>query len=204
MLGRGGRGNAILLGRLDVELVHVKSVPIALGDVLEALAEDGAFHGWGAVEAPLTGGDAENDVLFDVAHGLEAVAELFEQVEEGGGVFVDDQVLAGAQAVAEAVAAGSGFALGSAGSGGFGGISAIGVEARVADIWHVDCYLRFEARRWGGGDGGVGVGRGLKTGEKEIWRGGYREEGGGAANRAKTFRAHPRWRQVFMRRPRRP
>ena len=80
------------------------------GDRLEALPVDAGLHGEGTVEAPLTGGDAHDQFLFALADGAEAVVEVFEEDEEFFGIFVEEEVFVGAQAVDESIAAGCGSA----------------------------------------------------------------------------------------------
>jgi hypothetical protein len=93
---------------------------VLCGDIVEAVAVDAGFHGEGAVEAPLIGGDAQDQFFFAGADGLEAVQVVVEEEEEEeeeeelGGILVQQDVFVGAQAVEEAVAAavaaGGGFA----------------------------------------------------------------------------------------------
>ena len=117
-----------------------------VGDLPKAVAEDAGFHGEGAAEAPLVVGDAQDQHFFAVAEGLEAVVEVFEEHEEIFGVLVEQDMFIGAQAVEEAIAAGCGFALGSARAGGFLGVLTVGVDlglgggarfVRILRIFHV-------------------------------------------------------------------
>ncbi len=108
----GGRGH--MLGVQLVVPFMVDQLPFELkvfgGDRLEALPVDAGLHGEGAVEAPLTGGDAHDQFLFAIADGAEAVVEVFEEDEEFFGIFVEEEVFVGAQAVDQAIAAGCGSA----------------------------------------------------------------------------------------------
>ena len=124
--GQGGLASGS--GVLFYHGMNLLDFRISLGNYLEAIAEDGSFHGEGAVEAPLSGGDAADEYVFTVADGVEAVAEVLEEGEEFAGVFVKDEVLVGAETMGEAVAAGCSFALVAAGARRFLGVAAIGVD----------------------------------------------------------------------------
>jgi hypothetical protein len=60
----------------------------------------------------LAGGDALDQFFFAGANGTEAVVEVLEEEEEFVEVLAGDDVLAGAETVGEAIAAGCGFAFG--------------------------------------------------------------------------------------------
>jgi hypothetical protein len=122
------------------------AVRIFAGDLLKAVAVDAGFHGEGAAEAPLVVRDRQDQHFFGVAHGLEAVVKVLEEDEELFGILVEQDVFVGAQAVDEAVAAGSGFAFGGARAGRFSGVLTVSVDlglggdarfVRVARIFHV-------------------------------------------------------------------
>src|ERR1019366_457619 len=80
------------------------------------------------VEAALVGGDAQDQVLFAGADGLEAVQVVVEEEKELFGILVEEDMFVGAQAVEEAIAAGCGFALGGAWAGRFLGVLTVGVD----------------------------------------------------------------------------
>jgi hypothetical protein len=65
----------------------------------------------------LIGGNAQDQVFFGGADGLEAVQVVVEEEEELFGIFIEQDVFVGAQAVEEAIAAGRGFAFSAAWSG---------------------------------------------------------------------------------------
>jgi hypothetical protein len=94
----------------------------------EAVAVDAGFDGEGAVEAPLSGGDAQDELLFALADGVEAVVEVFQEEEEVFGILAGQEVLVGAEAVFQAIAAGCGFAFGGAWASGFFGVLTVGVD----------------------------------------------------------------------------
>jgi hypothetical protein len=95
---------------------------------VEAVAVDAGFHRDGAVEAPLIGGDTQDEVFFGRADGLEAVQVVVDEEEEFGGILVEQDVFVGAQAMEEAIAAGCVLALGGARASGFLSIPAIGLD----------------------------------------------------------------------------
>ena len=113
------------------------------GDRLEALAVDGGFHGEGAVEAPLIGGDALDQFFFAEADGAEVVVEVLEEEEKLFGIFAGEDMFVARQAVFEAVAAGSALALGAARAGRFLRISTVSVDlgfrrfAGVGRVFHL-------------------------------------------------------------------
>jgi hypothetical protein len=72
---------------------------VLCGDLLEALAIDAGFHGEGAVEAPLIGGDAADDHFVAVADGLEAAVEVIEEEENCSESSSSRRLFVGAQAV---------------------------------------------------------------------------------------------------------
>ena len=84
------------------------------------------------VEAALVGGDAQDQVFFAGADGLEAVQVVVEEEKELFGILVEEDMFVGAQAVEEAIAAGCGFALGGAWAGGFLGILAVSIDLGLA------------------------------------------------------------------------
>ncbi|MGA2580674.1 MAG: hypothetical protein ABSH24_32175, partial [Bryobacteraceae bacterium] len=74
------------------------------------------------------GGDQAFDQgIFDFVEGLEAVAELVEELEKFLGIGIWGEELAGGHAMDQAVAAGDGFALRGAGPGAFLRVFTIGV-----------------------------------------------------------------------------
>ena len=79
----------------------------------------------------MRGGHAKDQPLFGVAHGLEPLVKIFEEDLGFLGVLVEDDVFIGAQTVKQVIAAGSGFAGGGSGAGGFRGVTAIGVDSRL-------------------------------------------------------------------------
>ena len=101
---------------------------------MEAAAVDAGFHGEDAAEAPLIGGDAQDQIFLRGADGLEAVQVVVEEDEEFGRVLVEEDVLVCAQTVKEAVAAGGGLACGGARAGGFLGIAAVGFDSGLAGL----------------------------------------------------------------------
>jgi hypothetical protein len=133
-------------------------VPVPCGDHLEVLPVDAGFHGEDAVEAPLIGGDAQDQFLFAIADGAEAVEVIVEEGEEVFGILVQQDVFVGTQAAEEAIAAGCGLAFGGAWAGGFLGVPAVGVDlclggcARLIRIFHIRSSgrvwpdLRFDVR----------------------------------------------------------
>src|ERR1022692_3712571 len=76
------------------------------------------------------GDEAFDQGVLGLVEGLEAVAEMVEELEEFVGIAVGREELAGGHAVHEAVAAGYGFAFGGTRAGAFLGILAIGVSLR--------------------------------------------------------------------------
>ena len=130
--------------------VAALEVPVPCGDHLEVLPVDAGFHGEDAVEAPLIGGDAQDQFLFAIADGAEAVEVIVEEGEEVFGILVQQDVFVGTQAAEEAIAAGCGLAFGGAWAGGFLGVPAVGVDlclggcARLIRIFHI----RFSGRVW--------------------------------------------------------
>ena len=74
------------------------------------------------------GGDQAFDQgIFDFVEGLEAVAELVEELEKFLGIGIWGEELAGGHAMDQAVAAGDGFALRGAGPGAFLRVFPVGV-----------------------------------------------------------------------------
>jgi len=130
-VGRGGGGRYKIRVQLVVPFV-VDQFPFAGvvlgGDPFEALAVDGGFHGEGAVEAPLIGGDALYQFFFAEADGVEVVAEVLEEEQEFFGIFSGEDMFVARQAVLEAVAAGCVLALGAARAGRSLGILTISVD----------------------------------------------------------------------------
>ena len=112
--------------------VAALEVPVPCGDHLEVLPVDAGFHGEDAVEAPLIGGDAQDQFLFAIADGAEAVEVIVEEGEEVFGILVQQDVFVGTQAVEEAIAAGCVFAFGGARAGGFLGILAVSIDLGLA------------------------------------------------------------------------
>ena len=115
--GRGWHRIAVLFGPVLVPGVPLLADIVLIGDFLEAVAVDAGFHGEGTVETPLIGGNAQDQVFFGGADGLEAVQVVVEEEEELFGIFIEQDVFVGAQAVEEAIAAGRGFAFSAAWSG---------------------------------------------------------------------------------------
>ena len=80
---------------------------------------------------------------FSSADGLEAVQMVVEEEEELGGIFVEQDVFVGAEAVEEAIAAGCVFAFGSARASRFLCVLAVGVDlglggcARLISVFHI-------------------------------------------------------------------
>jgi hypothetical protein len=106
------------------------TVAVFHGGAIQTLAEYAGLHGEGAIEAPLIGGDAGDEHFLGFADWAEGGVEVIEEREEIFRVLVIEQeVFIGAQAVAEAIAAGGGFAFGSAGAGGFFSILTVGEDA---------------------------------------------------------------------------
>ena len=126
--GRWRHRFAVFFGVSYLGGVLVLAELVDVGDALEVVAVDAGFHGEGAVEAPLIGGDAQDQGFFAGADGAEAVEEVLEEEEEVLGILAGEDVFVGAQAVAETVAAGCGFAFRGARAGGFLGVLAVGVD----------------------------------------------------------------------------
>jgi len=101
-----------------------------LWKVRDAFAKDLHFHDGGAGEAPLGTGDAADELVFAVADGAEALFKIVKKREICRGFFSGEDQLFDAQAMFQAVAAGSGFAFGGAGSGAFLGVLMIGFHLR--------------------------------------------------------------------------
>jgi hypothetical protein len=152
--GDGRRRSALECGALFLPGVGSLSVGVFFGDLLEAVAVEAGFHGEGAVETPVRGGEAQDQHFFGVADGLEAVVEVVEENEEIFGVFVEQDVFVGAQAVQETIAAGGSLSGGGAGAGGFFRILTVGVDlglGRGAGFvgWvHVRPHLEARVRAW--------------------------------------------------------
>lgn len=154
---RRGRGGLAAIGSILLILgVDALAVGILFGDGLEAFAVEGGFHGEDGVEAPLTGGHAQDEFLFDFADGLKAIDEVLEKEQEVGGVVIKDEVFVGAQSVDETIAAGFGFAFGRAGAGRFLCIAAIGFDSGLAGLVRgfFHCVVPFASMVWrrDGGD----------------------------------------------------
>ena len=132
--GRGRRGITGLLGQFESLGVLLLAGLVAGRNNLEAVAVDAGFHGEDAMEAPLIGGDAQDQIFFGGADGLEAVQVVVEEDEEFSGVLIEEDMLVGAQAVKEAVAAGGGLACGGAWAGGFLSVAAVGFDSGRAGL----------------------------------------------------------------------
>ena len=131
LVGRVGRGRhriAVFFGVPPFVVVLVLADLVLLGDVVEAVAVDAGFRGEGAVEAPLVGGDAQDQFFFAGTDGLEAVQVVVDEEEEFGGVLVEQDVFVGAQSMEEAIAAGCGFAFVCSRTSGFLGVLTVGVD----------------------------------------------------------------------------
>src|ERR1039458_3110734 len=140
------------------------------------------------VEAALVGGDAQDQVLFAGADGLEAVQVVVEEEKELFGILVEEDMFVGAQAVEEAIAAGCVFALGGARAGGFLGILAVSIDlglAGCARFIRIIPYAYWRAREarsfplpyyWGGfGDSDGVLRKWLKTWGRDFLPGGDRK-----------------------------
>src|ERR1019366_362979 len=131
LVRRGGRGRhrfAVLFVLAFFGGVLLLAKLLLLGDIVEAVAVDAGFHGEGAAQAPLVVGDTQDQRFFAGADGLEAVQMVVEEEEEIGGIFVEQDVFVGAQAVEEAIAAGCVFAFGGFWAAGFFGVLAVSVN----------------------------------------------------------------------------
>src|ERR1035438_221806 len=111
---------SVLFGVTFLRSVLLLTEFFLCGDIVEAVAEDAGFHGEGAVEAPLVGGDAQDQCFFAVADGAEASEEIVEEQAKIFGIFAGEEVLVGAQAVFKGIAAGCGLTFGSARAGRLG------------------------------------------------------------------------------------
>ena len=158
------------------------------GHVVEAVAVDAGLHGEDTVEAALVGGDAQDQVFFAGADGLEAVQVVVEEEKELFGILVEEDMFVGAQAVEEAIAAGCVFALGGARAGGFLGILAVSIDlglAGCARFIRIIPYAYWRAREarsfplpyyWGGfGDSDGVLRKWLKTWGRGFLPGGDRK-----------------------------
>src|ERR1039457_1858626 len=135
LVGRDGwrrRRFAVLFGVVFFGGVPVLAALFLGGHVVEAVAVDAGLHGEDTVEAALVGGDAQDQVLFAGAYGLEAVQVVVEEEKELFGILVEEDMFVGTQAVEKAITAGSGFAFGGARAGGFLGVLAVGVDLGLA------------------------------------------------------------------------
>src|ERR1700722_16514688 len=95
---------------------------------MDAMTVEFGFDGEGAFEAPLEIDQMLHQLFFGGAAGAEAEMVVVEQQNEFAGILVEDDVFVAGQAVDDAIAAGSGFAFGGAGAGGFLGIAAVGFD----------------------------------------------------------------------------
>jgi len=142
-----GTGEAVASGRrlgrgrdaFGIELVvafvlHAASFAgfVTGGQGTETFAVESGFHGEGSLETPVVGRQAEHDLLFGGAARLKTVTVVLENGEEFLRRLVEQKVLVGAQAVDQVIAAGRGFAFRGARTGGFLGVAAIRVDARLA------------------------------------------------------------------------
>jgi len=119
------------------ELVAIE-VGLVDGAELEAL---------GAAESPVGGGEASDEHLLDDAAGLDLAGEVGDEGVEVGGVLgaiaVENDDLAGSQAVLEGVLGGAGFAFGGAGPGGPASVFAVGLKLFFGNaFWHGDSPVR--------------------------------------------------------------
>jgi hypothetical protein len=108
----------------------------------------------------MIGGNAQDQQILGIADGAEAILHILDEILEVVETFVEHEVLGGAQAVEEAIAAGGIFAFGSAWAGGFLRVPAVGVELGLGGrtgfirIIHVDTTtFRFQLTGSGGGYG---------------------------------------------------
>jgi hypothetical protein len=81
--------------------------------------EGSGFHAFDAAHAPVQTDEAFYVAVLDWADGLELLVVGFGDDGSGGGFFAGEEDVFGAEAVAEVVAAGDGFAFRSFGAGGF-------------------------------------------------------------------------------------
>jgi hypothetical protein len=89
--------------------------------------DEGGFDGGVAAEAPLSGDDLLDEVVFDGVGGLESLeVGLVEELEVLAVLVVEEEALVGAEAVGGMVAGGDGFALRGNGALGFGAVAAGG------------------------------------------------------------------------------
>lgn len=115
---------------------------------------------------------------------MEGIDEVVEEEEEVFGVLAGEEVFVGAEAVGEAIAAGSGLTGRGTGSGRFFRVFAIGVELGGGGLaggtrffsWFCGArcaapYLRLHSTPWGVGGSGVDGCKWLKTGGGVFWAG---------------------------------
>jgi hypothetical protein len=103
--------------------------------VVHLIFEDGAFDGGVASEAPMDGGELEDEIALRFALGLEVGEVLIEfglMFVRGFGV--EDDGL-GCESMSDGVASGGRLACGGFGAGGFGAVGAGGIELALRG-WH--------------------------------------------------------------------
>ena len=96
--------------------------------------EHAGFDAGNALQAPIGGGDLQDEQFFKGANGLKVVLEGGKEFEEDLIVLAGDGDIAGEEAVLEGVAAGGDFAFGGLGAGAQESVAAVGVSLRLG--WH--------------------------------------------------------------------
>ncbi len=125
-------GDLLLGGRLEGAVAPLLKV---FGALAHAIGEQAGFHAEMALEAPLAGGDLEDEGLLDGVGRLERSVEGLEETLEVGRILAgDDEGLRG-ESVTERVFRGPGLARGGAGSGGFRCVAAIGRDLFLSCHW---------------------------------------------------------------------